>query len=162
MNSITFKSRVKARVGQLVLGLSMLGLAAHACAQTQVEDAWVRATVAGQQSTGAFMTVTSSSDGKLISAQSPAAKTVQIHQSTMKNDVMSMQAVEFVPLPAGKAVAFNSDSYHVMLIDLVAQVKEGDKVPMVLTVEHDDGKKEVINIEAPVRALNMMDHSKMH
>lgn len=162
MNSNALQSRFTTRVGQLVLGLSMLGLAGYACAQTQVEDAWVRASVAGQQSTGAFMTVTASSDSKLISAQSPAAKTVQIHQSSMKNDVMSMQAVESVPLPAGKAVAFNSDSYHVMLIDLVAQVKEGDKVPLVLTVEHDDGKKEVINLEAPVRALNMMDHSKMH
>ena len=162
MNSITLKSRFNARVGQLVLGLSMLGLAAHACAQTQVEDAWVRATVAGQQSTGAFMTVTSSSDGKLISAQSPAAKTVQIHQSTMKNDVMSMQPVEFVTLPAGKAVSLDPHSYHVMLIDLVGQVKEGDKVPLTLTVENAKGEKESIKVEAEARALNTMDHSKMH
>lgn len=161
MNSNIFKSRVGARLGQMVLVLSMLGLAGYASAQTQVDDAWVRATVAGQQSTGAFMTVTASSDSKLVSAQSPAARTVQIHQSSMKNDVMSMQAVDFVALPAGKAVAFDTDSYHVMLIDLVAQVKEGDKVPLVLTVEHEDGKKEVINVEASVRALNMMDHSKM-
>ncbi|WP_148053272.1 copper chaperone PCu(A)C, partial [Pseudomonas frederiksbergensis] len=93
------------------------------------DDAWVRATVAGQQATGAFMTITASSDSKLLSVQSPVAKTVQIHQSTMKNDVMSMQPVEFVALPAGKAVALAPHNYHVMLIDLVGQVKEGDKVP---------------------------------
>lgn len=161
MNSNAFKPRFCARLGQLALGLSMLGLAGYASAQTQVDDAWVRATVPGQPSTGAFMTITASSDGKLISAQSPVAKTVQIHQSSMKNDVMSMQQVESVDLPAGKAVAFNTDSYHVMLMDLVGQVKEGDKVPLVLTVEHANGEKEVINVDAPARALNMMDHSKM-
>lgn len=152
---------LSARLGHWVLGLSLLGLAAHASAQTQVDDAWVRATVAGQQSTGAFMTVTASNDSKLVSAQSPVAKLVQIHESSMKNDVMSMQAVDSVALPAGKAVAFDADHYHVMLMDLTAQVKEGDQVPLVLTVEHADGEKEVINVQAPVRALNMMDHSKM-
>ena len=41
-----------------LIGLSLLGLAAHASAQVQVSDAWVRATVPGQPSSGAFMTVT--------------------------------------------------------------------------------------------------------
>lgn len=144
------------------LGLFLLGFALQASAQTQVDDAWVRATVAGQQTTGAFMTVTASSDSKLLSVESPVAKTVQIHESTMKNDVMSMQPVEFVALPAGKAVALDPHSYHVMLIDLVGQVKEGDKVPLTLTVENAKGEKESIKVEAEARALNTMDHSKMH
>jgi len=144
------------------LGLFLLGFALQASAQTQVNDAWVRATVAGQQATGAFMTVTASGDSKLLSVQSPVAKTVQIHESTMKNDVMSMQPVEFVALPAGKAVSLDPHSYHVMLIDLVGQVKEGDKVPLTLTVENAKGEKESIKVEAEARALNTMDHSKMH
>ncbi|WP_392889237.1 copper chaperone PCu(A)C [Pseudomonas migulae] len=144
------------------LGLFLLGFALQASAQTQVDDAWVRATVAGQQATGAFMTVTASGDSKLLSVQSPVAKTVQIHESTMKNDVMSMQPVEFVALPAGKAVSLDPHSYHVMLIDLVGQVKEGDKVPLTLTVENAKGEKESIKVEAEARALNTMDHSNMH
>jgi len=144
------------------LGLLLLGSALQVSAQTQVDDAWVRATVAGQQATGAFMTVTASGDSKLLSVQSPVAKTVQIHESTMKNDVMSMQPVEFVALPAGKAVTLDPHSYHVMLIDLVGQVKEGDKVPLTLTVENAKGEKESIKVDAEARALNAMDHSKMH
>jgi copper(I)-binding protein len=144
------------------LGLFLLGFALQASAQTQVDDAWVRATVAGQQATGAFMTVTASGDSKLLSVQSPVAKTVQIHESTMKNDVMSMQPVEFIALPAGKAVSLDPHSYHVMLIDLVGQVKEGDKVPLTLTVENAKGEKESIKVEAEARALNTMDHSNMH
>ena len=148
----------KSRIKQMVLGVSLLGLALQASAQTQVDDAWVRATVAGQQATGAFMTLTASTDSKLLGVQSPAAKIVQVHQSTMKNDVMSMQAVESVVLPAGKAVSFDPHGYHVMLIDLVAQVKEGDTVPLTLIVENAKGEKESIEVKAPVRALNMADH----
>ncbi|QHD01848.1 transporter [Pseudomonas sp. S04] len=148
----------KSRIKQLLLGVSLLGLALQASAQTQVDDAWVRATVAGQQATGAFMTLTASTDSKLLGVQSPAAKIVQVHQSTMKNDVMSMQPVESVALPAGKAVSFDPHGYHVMLIDLVAQVKEGDSVPLTLIVENAKGEKESIEVQAPVRALNMADH----
>ncbi|MCB2251544.1 copper chaperone PCu(A)C [Pseudomonas chlororaphis] len=155
------QTTVAQRARRILLGLSLLGLAGHAAAQTQVTDAWVRATVAGQQATGAFMTLTASDDSKLLGVASPVAKTVQIHQSTMHNDVMSMRPADFVELPAGKAVALDPHGYHVMLIDLVAQVKEGDKVPLILTVENAKGEKESIKVEAQARALNMADHGAM-
>jgi len=158
MNPTLNQTGVARRIKQALLGLSLLGLACQVSAQTQVDDAWVRATVAGQQATGAFMTLTASSDSKLLSVQSPVAKTVQIHQSSMKNDVMSMQPVDSVALPAGKAVTLDPHGYHVMLIDLSAQVKEGTTVPLTLTVENAKGEKESIEVQAQVRALNMADH----
>ena len=152
------------RCKQLILALSLAGLAFHASAQTQVNDAWVRATVAGQQSTGAFMTLQASEDSKLLSVQSPIAKDVQIHESSMKNDVMSMRQVESIALPAGKTVSLDPHGYHVMLLELNDQVKDGASVPLTLTVENARGEKEVIEVQAPVKALNgmPMDHSKMH
>ncbi|EJM00387.1 hypothetical protein PMI18_03115 [Pseudomonas sp. GM102] len=150
------------RVKQLALGLFLIGTAWQVCAQTQVNDAWVRATVAGQHSTGAFMTLQADSDSKLLSVQSPVANTVQIHQSSMKDDVMSMSQVESVALPAGKPVSFDPHGYHIMLMDLTTQVKEGDKVPLTLTVENAKGEKETIKVDAETRALGMQDHSKMH
>jgi hypothetical protein len=162
MNSMCAKTAVSRRIKQLVLGFSLIGLAWQVSAQTQVQDAWVRATVAGQPSTGAFMTLQADSDSKLLSVQSPAAKTVQIHQSTMKDDVMSMRQVESVALPAGKPVSFDPHGYHIMLIDLTAQVQEGSKVPLTLIVENAKGEKETIEVQAEARALGMADHSKMH
>ena len=61
--------------------LSLLGMSLHVSAQTVVDDAWVRATVAGQPSTGAFMHITSNTDSKLVEVRSPVARTVQIHES---------------------------------------------------------------------------------
>jgi len=164
MNPNPAKKINNQRLKQLFLSVSLLTLAGQAAAQPQVNisEPWVRATVAGQQATGAFMTLTATSDSKLISATSPVAKIVQIHESSMKNDVMSMQQVESVELPAGKAVSLSPHGYHVMLIDLVAQVKEGDKVPLTLTVEDAKGEKQSIQVEAPARALGAPEHSKMH
>jgi len=147
-----------------VLMLSLLALlSVPAFAETRVDDAWVRATVPGQPSTGAFMRITSSDDAKLLEAKSPVAKIVQIHQSKMENDIMSMQPVAFVPLPAGKTVAIEPEGYHVMLIDLLGQVKEGDEVPLTLVVENARGVKESIEVKAQARALNSMaGHGDMH
>ncbi|MGV8917018.1 MAG: copper chaperone PCu(A)C [Pseudomonas sp.] len=141
--------------------LSLLGLSLQASAQTLVEDAWVRATVPGQPSTGAFMRITASSDSMLVDATSSAAKTVQIHQSTMKNDIMSMTPVASVPLPAGKVVAIQPSGYHVMLIDLKKQVKPGDEVPITLTVEDAQGDQETIDVVAKGRALTAGDDDGM-
>lgn len=162
MNSIHANTAFSRRIKQLVLGCALIGMAWQASAQTSVDDAWVRATVAGQPSTGAFMTLKADSDSKLLSVQSPVAKMVQIHQSSMKDDVMSMSQVESVELPAGKRVSFDPHGYHVMLMDLTAQVKAGDKVPLTLIVENAKGEKETIQVNAEARALGMADHSNMH
>ncbi|KAF1032013.1 MAG: hypothetical protein GAK37_00604 [Pseudomonas sp.] len=147
---------------RLALGLSLLTLAAHASAQALVSDAWVRATVPGQPSSGAFMTVTADTDSKLLSVASPVAKTVQIHEMSMKDDVMRMGPVDSVALPAGKPVKLDPEGYHVMLIDLTGQIKEGDQVPLTVTVQDAKGGKQVIEVKAQARALNAMDHSMAH
>jgi copper(I)-binding protein len=152
-------------IKRAVFALSLLGLAFQASAQTKVDDAWVRATVPTQSASGAFMTVTADSDSKLLSVASPVAKDVQIHEMSMKNDVMSMGPVKSVDLPAGKAVTFDPNGYHVMLMGLTGQLKEGESVPLTLTVENAKGEKQTIEVKAEVRALTHMeghDHSKMH
>lgn len=149
------------RLNTALLLVSLLGLGGTASAATQVDNAWVRATVAGQHASGAFMDLTASSDSKLVEVQSPVAKNVQIHQSSMHNDVMSMQQVDAVALPAGQKVSLDTHGYHVMLMELTGQIKAGDIVPLTLTVENAKGEKETIKVEAQARALNAPDHSMM-
>jgi len=137
-----------------LLFCGLFAMTSQASAQVSVHDAWVRATVPGQHATGAFMQIVSTTDGKLVDVGSPAAKLVQIHQMVMNNDVMSMQQVAEVKLPAGTKVALEPSSYHVMLMDLNQQIKEGDEVPFTLTVEDAAGQRQIINVSAPARALN--------
>ncbi|RMP62870.1 hypothetical protein ALQ18_02334 [Pseudomonas marginalis pv. marginalis] len=74
---------------------------------------------------------------------------------------MHMDPVDSVALPAGKTVVFDPSGYHVMFIGLSAQVKEGDKVPLTLTVEDATGKKESVKLDVDARALNASDGDDM-
>jgi hypothetical protein len=122
-------------------------------AQTTVREPWVRGTVAQQKATGAFMQLTSTQGGKLVSVKSPVAGIVEIHEMAMQGDVMKMRAIAGLELPAGKAVDLKPGSLHVMLLDLKQQIKEGDSVALTLVVEGKDGKRETLEVKAPVRAL---------
>ena len=135
-----------------VLFLSLLASLAHA--QVNVKDVWVRATVSQQKATGAFMQLESQQDAKLVAARSPVAGVVEVHEMAMDNGVMKMRPVPFLALPAGKAVELKPGGYHVMLMDLKAQVKEGDVLPMTLVVEGKDGKRQSIDVKAIARAMN--------
>jgi periplasmic copper chaperone A len=131
-----------------------LALAAQATfAQTTVKEPWVRGTVAQQKATGAFMQLTSAQGGKLVSAQSPVAGVVEIHEMAMEGTTMKMRAIPGLDLPAGKAVELKPGGYHVMLMDLKQQLKDGETVPVTLVVEGKDGKRETLEIKAPVKAV---------
>ncbi|ENO83847.1 MULTISPECIES: copper chaperone PCu(A)C [Thauera] len=146
----------------LLAALALFG-SAVAHAEVTVAEPWVRATVPAQKATGAFMRVKSDTDARLVSAASPVAGVVEIHEMLMDKDVMKMNRIPGLDLPAGKDVELEPGGYHVMLMDLKAQVKEGDQVPVTLTVENKDGSRQTIELTAPARPLNApmkMQHGK--
>lgn len=151
--------RLRARSAGLLLSLLVLG-STSAQAQVAVKDPWVRATVAQQKSTGAFLQVTSQQPARLIEVKSPAAKIVEIHEMKMDNNVMKMRPVDGLPLPAGQVVELKPGGYHVMMIDLNQALKEGDTVPLSLVIETADGKRQTIDVKAAVRPLQSraVDH----
>lgn len=137
------------RIG--LAALLFMGAAAHA--QTRVEEPWVRATVAQQTATGAFMRIRSAEGARLVEVRSPAAKSVEIHSMSMQGDVMRMRQIDGLVLPAGGAVDLAPGGYHLMLVGLVRPLKEGDSVPLTLVVEGLDRKRENVEVIATVRAL---------
>jgi len=145
---------------RIALALALVAAQWAAHAQTTVKDPWVRGTVPQQKATGMFAQITSTGGGKLVSATSPAANVVEIHEMAMEGDVMKMRAIPGLDLPAGKPVDLKPGGYHVMLIDLKQPLKAGDTVPVKLVIEGKDGKRETVDVTAPVRALNAekMEH----
>lgn len=127
---------------------------AFAQASVTVTDAWVRATVPQQKATGAFMQLRAAGDSRFVAASSPLTPVVEIHEMAMDGDVMRMRQVPSIELPAGKDVQLKPGGYHLMLMNLKAQVKEGDTVPLTLVFEGKDGKRETVEVKAPVKALN--------
>ncbi|MDO9504563.1 MAG: copper chaperone PCu(A)C [Hydrogenophaga sp.] len=136
---------------------TLLSLTASAWAQApanvEVKDAWVRATVAQQKATGAFMQLTAQADTRVVQASSPIAGVVEIHEMAMDKDVMKMRAVPALALPAGKTVELKPGGYHVMLMDLKGPVKAGDVVPVTLVLEGKDGQRSTLEVKATARPL---------
>lgn len=135
------------------VALAATFIASAAQAQTTVKDPWARATVAQQKASGAFMQLQSVRGGKLLSASSPVAGVVEIHEMAMDGNVMKMRAVPSLDLPAGKAVDLKPGGYHVMLMDLKKQLNAGDTIPITLVVE-SAGQRETVEVKAAVRPLS--------
>ena len=127
-----------------------------------VTDAWARATVQGQKATGAFMKITAKDNAKLVSASSPSAGVVEIHEMKMEKDVMKMAALpNGLDLPAGKAVELKPGGYHVMLMDLKAPLAKDTTVPVTLTFQDAKGVKSNVELKVPVGMQSpMMQHQK--
>ena len=121
--------------------------------EVTAREAWVRGTVPAQKSTGAFMTLTSSEDAKLVGVATPAAKRIEIHTSSMQSGVVQMQALEAIDLPAGKPVQLRPGGHHLMLLGLTGALREGERVPLVLTIEGRERKRTQVEVKAVVRPL---------
>ena len=145
----------------LAVALSCGALAASA-QSVEVKDAWVRGTVPAQKATGAFMEITGKNSVRLLSVDSPAAATVEIHNMSMQNGVMKMFPVEGIDIPAGKTVKLASGGYHVMLMGLKQQMKPGERVPLKLTFELADKRRESVELSVEVRELGGERKSAHH
>ena len=74
---------------------------------------------------------------RLLSADTPIAGEAQLHEHVMQNDMMKMQHVPSVEIPAGGEVTFAPMAYHVMLLNLKDRslLTDGKRFPMTLHFE---------------------------
>lgn len=136
------------------LGLALFGLVSAVAAQpVQVEDAWTRATVPGQQGGGAFMTLTASEDLQLVGGSTPLAGVTEVHEMVMDGDVMRMRPLDTLTLPAGQAVELKPGGLHVMFMQLKQPLTEGMEVPLTLQLRNSQGQASELSVQVPVRPL---------
>jgi copper(I)-binding protein len=139
-------------MARALLGVLLLA-AGVARAQVEARAAWVRGTVPGQTTAGAYMELTSDRRASLLGAESPAARSAEIHEMKMEGNVMRMRAVTRLELPPGKTIELRPGGHHMMLVDLKRPLKKGDLVPIRLKVELSDKTIKTIQILAEVREL---------
>jgi copper(I)-binding protein len=62
--------------------------------------------------------------------------------------------------PAGNSVEQKPGSYHVMLMDLKAPLADKTSVPVTLMFENSKGVKSQIELQVPVKSMNMQSQHK--
>ena len=131
--------------------LSSLVVSSAWAQNVSVQSAWARATVQGQKATGAFMTLTSKTDTKLVGVSTSVAGVAEVHEMKMDNNVMQMRALpDGLTLPAGKAVALQPGGYHVMLMDLKLPLQKDTTIPLTLRFKDAKGVESNLDIKVPV------------
>lgn len=103
-----------------------------------VKDAWSRARPPSAKVGGAFMMIHNEGAkmDRLIAASSPVAKRTEIHESLMKDGVMSMAPITDLPIKPGEKIMLKPGSYHVMLMGLKEPLVKGEMFPLTLVFEH--------------------------
>lgn len=74
---------------------------------------------------------------RLLSVDSPIAPEAQLHEHVMQGDLMKMQQVPSVDIPAGGNVTFAPMAYHVMLLNPTDRslLSDGKRFPLTMHFE---------------------------
>ena len=123
----------------------------------RVSNPFARATPPGAKVAGAFMSMENQGKeaDRLVSASSPVAGVVEIHEMGMDGGIMTMRAVKSIELKPGAKVELRPGGYHVMLEDLKQPLKQGDQIPVTLTFE----KAGKVEIKVKVEAMGAAAHT---
>jgi len=149
----------------LLISVVSFGLACIAQAQSakvgsvQIENAYTRSTVPGQMAAGGFMKIENKGAvDQLISASSPVAGEVQLHEMAMEGNVMKMRQVKEVVVPAGGAVELKPGGMHLMFINIKAPLTAGETVPVKLKF----AKAGEVEVKMPVNAMGAQGGAMKH
>jgi len=116
----------------VIAGLFILG-ACTAVKDIEVHEVWARPAAQGNTAATYFSLHNhTTTDDELIGATSTIANAVEIHESKMVNDVMTMNMVSSIPLKAGDELTFEPGGLHVMLVGIKQELQVGDKFNLVL------------------------------
>jgi copper(I)-binding protein len=119
-----------------------------------VSQAWVRATVAGQGTTGAYLRVESDQEVALVGASADVAAQVQMHEMRMDGSMMTMTQVQRLTVAPGHPLVFDEHGYHFMLEGLRRQVRAGERVELKLHFVDRAGVPQDVATSAIVRELS--------
>lgn len=104
-----------------------------------IAGAAARATPPGAPVGGVVLDVTNkgAADDRLVSASTPVAGRVEIHEMAMEGDIMRMRPLpDGWPVPAGQTVSMQAGGQHLMLMELKGPLVEGQALPLTLRFEH--------------------------
>ena len=150
----------------LLLAAMGFGLTAAAHAQNakvgsvQIENAYTRATVPGQQVAGGFMKIENKGGtaDQLVSASSPVAGEVQLHEMAMEGNVMKMRQVKDIAVPSGGEVELKPGGLHLMFMNIKAPLAAGETVPVKLKF----AKAGEVEVKMPVNAMGQHGGAVKH
>jgi periplasmic copper chaperone A len=114
----------------------------------EVDNAWVRATPAGQSATAAYVTISNRGGTDRLIGVSSSVGTASVHSTTTENGVVRMRPAGDLEIPAGSTVSLEPGGTHVMISGLKRPLKVGQSVALELAFARS-GKRQVMAAVRP-------------
>ena len=114
----------------------------------QIEGAWTRATISGQDTAMVYLYITSAQNATIVGVSTKASITAGMHSMEHKGGKMRMYEVKSINLPANERMNMSLHGYHLELAGLKAPLKAGETVPLTLNIEMAD--KSIVKVDVPV------------
>jgi periplasmic copper chaperone A len=103
-----------------------------------IESPWAAPTPGGVDVSAGYLTIangTAEADA-LVSASSPRAASVELHEMTMDGGVMQMRAVTRLEIGAGQSVSLAPGGRHLMFMGVTQPFAVGETIAVRLHFEH--------------------------
>ena len=149
------------QLAMLASGLMLAtGVLAGAADHVSVQDPYVRLAPPNAPATGAFMVIRNNGDKdvKVLKADNPVSRVTELHTHLNEGGVMKMRPVAAIEVKAKGEAVLKPGGLHVMLIDLKTPMKEGDVVPITLTLDDGSTKQVDAKVIRPMAAGMPMEH----
>jgi len=140
----------------MLAALLLAGPTGQAVAQTvtatptvTVSDAWARATTSTARVGGVFLTMKASgAEDRVVSASSPVAETIELHETIRDGNVMRMREVPRLIVSANEPTVLKPGAYHIMLIGLKRPLNRGETFELTITFEKAPAVTTTVTVQA--------------
>ena len=108
----------------------------------EIDGAWVRATPPNRDVTAAYLVIRNRSDQprELLSVETPAAAYTELHAMRQVDDMMEMDKIEAVVVPARGEAALAPGGNHIMLFGVSNPLEEGEEVTLTLRFDNQSAR----------------------
>lgn len=120
-------------------------------------SAWAAPTPAGVDVAAGYLTITNPTNtiDHLLSATSPRAERVEVHEMSMDGAVMRMRQLQRLEIPAHGEVRLGPGGNHLMFFGVREPFAQGQEIPVRLVFEHAG----TVDVSLPVRRSAPANHN---
>lgn len=128
--------------------------AAPAQAEVDLANGWMRPAYGGQPRAAVYVDIRSAHPAKLVGATSQLARQVELVLVDPPNsDPATHRVVDELPVAGGRETRLAMGGSHIRLVDIVRDVRPGERWPLELAFVDASGKRFSATTEVLVRGL---------
>lgn len=127
----------------LIILTSLISFHALANSLLETETPTMKMPLPGLNVTAIFLKIINKSDEdlKLVKVKGEFATEFELHTMEMKNGMMKMRPIDFIPIKSKSTIELKSGGYHIMVFDLKKTLKKSEIYKATLVF---DNKEEIL------------------